>query len=393
MAKKSRSLSPGRTFDTFWVMINLSGPRYWKVSPTGIEKVGAPLPHEGPVLCFDETSDFRVAYPKTGSIKQATKYFLTEKHEKCRVFMGSKYNLGSSIYTPYYGTPISRVDQFNHRLFPGSYFVDLLLQKQKVKLTEDRIVGFRFDDGDADNGFSIIVLYGIRTNGDMIEPQVSLNPPELDLIIRDYAQTHGIENFDPMLFTMEDLSRIPQGIGYPVETMLGTVPARYFTSLIALGLFSTATMSFAYSGYLWLNIESAKKDAIAAETRASAAKKQTEQLLIKNLPQLADRTSIDYKKLFTYADQIYSPVMKIQDAVLTRDTGIIQADVFIFGNGSMDPSKTLNPYNNISALVNDELPNGLTRKNTYVAGDSNAYKIQFEFKTLDSTIHSLVGLK
>ena len=390
MAKNARSLSPGRTFDTFWVMINMSGPRYWKVSPAGIEKVGAPLPQEGPVLCFDETSDFRVSYPKTGSVKQAAKYFLTEKQEKCRVFVGSKYNLGAGNYTPYYGTAVNRVDQFAHRLFPGSYFIDQLLVRQKIKLSEDRVVGFRFEEpSDTGDGFSIIILYGLRTNGDMTEPQVSLNPPELNLIIRDYAQTNGIENFEPMLFTLDDLSSVPQGIGYPVEAMAGTIPVRYFTSMIALGLLGTAGLSFAYSGYLWLSIESAKKDATMAEKRANDAKKKTEQLLVANLPQLAERTSIDYTRLFTYSEMLYSPVMSIKDATMTRDSGVIQADVYIFGGANKD----LNPYNQISALVNNDLPQGLTRKNTYVSGDSNAYKIQFEFQSLDSTIHSLIGLK
>lgn len=390
MSKKVRSLSPGRTFDTFWVMINLSGPRYWKVSPAGIEKVGAPLPQEGPVLCFDETSDFRVAYPKAGTLKQAAKYFLTEKQEKCRVFVGSKNNLSAGNYTPYYGTAVNRVDQFAHRLFPGSYFIDQLLVRQKIKLTEDRVVGFRFEEqNDAGDGFSIIILYGLRTNGDMTEPQVSLNPPELDLIIRDYAQTNGIDNFEPMLFTMEDLSRVPQGIGYPVETMVGTIPVRYFTSMIALGLLGTAGLSYAYSGYLWLSIESAKKDATVAEKRASDAKKRTEQLLVANLPQLAERTSIEYNRLFVYSEQLYNPVMSIKDATMTRESGTIQADVYIFGGANKD----LNPYRDISALVNNDLPQGLTRKNIYVSGDSNAYKIQFEFKSLDSTIHSLIGLK
>ena len=108
MAKsRVRALNPNRTFDTFWVLINLSGPRYWKVSRDSIEKSSAPLPNEGPVISFDETSDFRVSYQKSSSVKQATKYFLTEKQEKSRVFQGPKYNLGQGSYTPFYGTPIS----------------------------------------------------------------------------------------------------------------------------------------------------------------------------------------------------------------------------------------------------------------------------------------------
>lgn len=389
MAKKARGLSPSRTFDTFWVMINLSGPRYWKVSPEGIEKVSAPSLQEGPVLCFDETSDFRVAYSKKASIKQASKYFLTEKQEKCRVFAGARYNLGAGNYTPYYGTAINRVDQFAHRLFPGSYFIDQLLTRQKVKLEEDRVVGFRFEEpSNTGDGFSILILYGLRTNGDMTEPQVSLNPPELELIIRDYAQTNSIENFEPMLFTMEDLARIPQGIGYPVEAMVGTIPVRYFTSMLALGLLGAAGMSFAYSGYLWLSIASATKEANAADKRVTDAKKKMEQLLLTSLPQLSERTSINYNRLFTYSEQIYNPVMSIKDATMTRDSGSINVDVFIFGG-----SKGINPYNDIFALINNELPVGLIRKNTYVSGDSNAYTIQFEFQPLDSNIHSLIGLK
>ena len=126
-----------------------------------------------------------------------------------------------------------------------------------------------------------------------------------------------------------------------------------------------------------------------AEKRASDAKKKTEQMLIANLPQLAERTSVDYSRLFKYSELIYNPVMSIKEASITRDTGTIHVDVFIFGG----PTKELNPYNEISALVNSDLPPGLIRKNTYVSGDSNAYKIQFEFQSLDSTIHSLIGLK
>lgn len=389
MAKKARALSPSRTFDTFWVMINLSGPRYWKVSPEGIEKTGTPSPQEGPVLCFDETSDFRVAYQKKASNKQAAKYFLTEKQEKCRVFSGSKYNLGAENYTPYYGTAVNRIDQFAHRLFPGSYFVDQLLARQKVKLEEDRVVGFRLEDpSNTNDGFSIVILYGLRTNGDMTDPQVSLNPPELDLIIRDYAHSNGIENFEPMLFTMEDLARVPQGIGYPIEAMVGTIPVRYFTSILALGLLGAAGVSFAYSGYLWYSIEGSKKEASAADKRATNAKKKMEQLLLTSIPQLSERTTINYNRLFTYAEQIYNPAISIKDATMTRESGTINVDILIFGG-----PKGISPYSNIFALINNELPEGLIRKNTYVSGDSNAYTIQFEFQSMDSTINSLIGLK
>ncbi len=174
MAKsRVRALNPNRTFDTFWVLINLSGPRYWKVSRDSIEKSSAPLPNEGPVISFDETSDFRVSYQKSSSVKQATKYFLTEKQEKSRVFQGPKYNLGQGSYTPFYGTPIARLELFQHKVFPGAYFIDHLLAKQKIKLDEARVIGFKFEDAnELGEGFTIIVLYGIHTNGELSEPQV-----------------------------------------------------------------------------------------------------------------------------------------------------------------------------------------------------------------------------
>ena len=396
MAKsRVRALNPNRTFDTFWVLINLSGPRYWKVSRDSIEKSSAPLPNEGPVISFDETSDFRVSYQKSSSVKQATKYFLTEKQEKSRVYQGPKYNLGQGSYTPFYGTPIARLDLFQHKVFPGAYFIDHLLAKQKIKLDEARVIGFKLEEAnELGEGFTIIVLYGIHTNGELSEPQVSLNPPELDLILRDYAQTNGIENFDPILFTLDDLCKIPQGIGYPTESMIGTTPVRVLTNMAATAIFGVAGLSYAYSGYLWVSIESAKSEAVAAEKRANQAKQKTENVLLANLGAITERTSINYGKLFEYTTTVYNPTLLVSEANLVRGTGTFQADVSIFKMAKSErDTRPQFPYHQVNGLLTDSPPEGLVRKIIYVNGDSSGYKIQYEFQTLDSPLPGLIGLK
>jgi len=383
MAKKLRSLSPTRTFDTFWVMINLSGPRYWKISKNGIEKTGAPARNEGPVISFDEVSDFRVAYQKNGSIKQATKYLLTEKQEKCRVFAGPKMSISSSSYVPYYGTPIARIEQFEHRVFPSSYFIDQLLMRHKIKLSEDRIVGFKFQTADED--FSIVVLYAVHPNGEISDPQISLNPPEMDIVLRDYAQQNNVDNFEPILFGIDEITKLPMGIGYPVEPMIGTTPVRYITSMIAMSFLGLSGVSFAYSGYLKLSIEGGKKDVLVANANAKKAREKVENLIQSKLPQLAERTSIQYGKGFEYVTKIYNPESKVQELLMTRENGVILITLPI-----VKFEKVL-PYKNVDDLLNKELPAGLERQDILLGSDSNDYKIKYKFQTLDSDLYNVVG--
>jgi len=391
MLTNTKKLNHKNTFDTFWVMINLSGPRYWKVTPDTIEKTSAPSATEGPVICFDEASDFRIALPKKGSVAQATKYFLTEKQEKCRVFTGPRGNIGSETYTPFYGTPVTRVEQFEHRIYPGAYFIDVLLQQQKIKLNEDRVIGFKLQHDDED-GFCIIVLFAVRPNGDISEPQVSLNPPEFDLIVRDYAQRNGIEQTEPLLFNIEDLHKVPLGIGYPVEPMLGNTPIRYITSLVAIGLMGVSCVSFVYSGYLWLGAQSARENTTRLNAQTEQVKRQINTIVQSNIGQLSELTSVRYNKLFEYALVIHQDNITFDRALINREKG----QFFVTANLFQSATRTnLIPfdYTLVTKALKKELPEGLTRTNILIGNNTNAYKIEYEFKALDSNIHSALGIK
>lgn len=381
MAKKTRTKSPGRDFDQFWIMVNISGPRYWKISRDGIER-SVPEAGDGPVISFDENSDFRVVYSKGGNIKQATKYLLTEKQEKCRVFAGTKGNFGTGTFTPYYGTPIARIESFNHRIYSGAYFLDQLMAKNNVRLNEDRIIGFHFQAPGDD--FNILVLFAAKPNGEMSDPQLSLKPSEYDLVLRDYAQTHGVDNFEPIFFGIDDMLSVPRGIGYPTEPMIGSTPVRYITRTVALGMLCVAGAAFAYAGFLKLTLEHAKSEITKAQQQAQNSRKQVEQIVEQNLAKLAERNSIHYESGFKFASGLYQRQFRIRDMQLSREGGYINVAV------PMGNSKDFT-YSDLERIILSELPTGLSRADTIIGGDGNEYKVKFKFQTLDSDLHTIVG--
>lgn len=383
-----KSLGPKDSFSTFWVMINLNGPRYWKISNGVIEKSSAPGENQGPVLSFDDTADFRVRFDKSSSLASARKYFLTEKQEKCRAVQGKK--------GVYYGTPFGRIEQFEHRLYPGSFYIDQLIEKKHISFDQDRVVGFSFESND-DDKFNIIVLYSITVSGDISQPEIALNPPDLQLVIREYAQQNGVVDNEPILFTIEDLiDNVVAGPGYPIEDMLGAVPLKSIEKIGASILGVALLASLGISGFQYLSTQSNLSNIKTTESSIQQKKTATDTLIRENIHAFSRLTSVKANMLTSYSDLLWSNYSLVTTAKADRENGLLKARIPVevadsTGNGGT--SKRLNSYDNIKKTLDRTFTDGLSRGKLTLSADNNAYEIEYNFKTLDNNLNSLVGRK
>ena len=391
MAKRqviSKTIGPKEKFSSFWVMINLNGPRYWKVSNGIIEKSSAPASNQGPVISFDDTSDYRVKYDKNGSLTNAKKYFLTEQQEKCRVFSGKK-----GIY---YGTPVGRIEQFEHILYPGSFYIDQLVEKQKTAFDQDKIIGFKFESTD-ENNFSIIVLFSLTTSGEMSQPEIALNPPDLQLVIRDYAQQHGVTDTEPVLFGIDDLiNNVVVGSGYPTEDMVGSLSVNTIEKICAVTITAGLMLSLSASGMqYWLTNNNINNN-IQAQKKVDDKKKATEVLIKENLHAFSRLTSINTTAFTTYSELLWNNYSLVTSAKADRENGVLRARIpveILEASGSGGNIIKLSKYNDIKTNLDRTFTDGLSRGKLTISADNNAYEIEYNFKTLDNNFNSLVGRK
>jgi hypothetical protein len=379
MSKKdgrSTSLKPGAGMDSFWVMVNLSRPRYWEISRNGVVKKDlAPSAEEGPVLSFDGDNDFRVELP-SGRATAAARYFLQENLTKTRVFSQNK--------KVWYGTPVDRLDEFDHPLYSGTYFLDRLLDK--VGRPEDgRVVGFRFHTGD-DDSFTIVVMYALLPSGELTPLQLSLNPPDLDLTLREFADLHKVTDADPLLFSVSDVLGLTVGQPYPSEDMIFGIPQRTLNNGVAAVIGAAAIASFAFSGYQYVQTGAIKQQTVEVNKEVKKVHLSTATLLADNIYRYAVLSSINVGKTIGYAEALWSPDVAIDSLSADRTGGKIVARVAIqhvtpAANGSA--AVELNDYAAIQNNVERKFDTGLTRGKTSLKQDSHAYEVEYSFQTMD----------
>lgn len=390
MAKKnptSQRIRPKDRIDSFWVMINLGMPRYWKVTTSGIEKSSAPSENQGPVLTFDDTSDFRFYSSKKVTASDARSHFLTEFQEKCRVF--------SSSPNVYYGTPVTRINQFEHTLFPGAYYIDQLVTTNKVELDQDRVVGFNLQVGGPDE-FNIVVLYARRPSGEMSAPQVALNPPDLNLTIREFAEQFKATDEDPILYKVEDILGLQIGPGYPVEELMLGTSVRTVKKGIAT-LLGVATLgSAAVSGFYYTNALSIAADAKIQQQKTIALNKSIEQMLEQHVHAYARMNSVKTDDMFKYAEILWNRYSLVTNAHIDRQKGVLTAYIpvqEVEKDNSGSATQRLNDFSEIKKQLDRQLDPGLTRAKTTITQDTNAYKVEYNFQSLDRDFSAVAGAK
>lgn len=390
MAKKSpasQRVRPKDRIESFWVMVNLGQARYWKVTSEGIEKSSAPEDHQGPVLTFDETADFRYSSSKKISPGDARAYFLTEHQEKCRVF--------SSTPNVYYGTPLGRLQQFGHTLYPGAYYIDMLLSQNKVNIDSHRVVGFSLQVGGPDE-FNIVVLYARRANGSMSPPQVALNPPDLDLTIREFANQYEASDEDPILYSVDDLIGMQVGTGYPIEELILGASSRTIKRGVASLLGIMTLVSAATSGYNYTAAMSLADQTKAQQASTTKLNKDLENLLEKEIHAYARMNSVKTDDMFKYAESLWGEYSLVTNATIDRKNGVLKALIPVeekVQDSSGRITKKLNDFAEIRSQLDKPVIEGLTRSKTTLSQDTNAYQVEYNFKPLDSDFSAVAGAK
>jgi hypothetical protein len=392
MRNKNSSLSllrPGDGMDSFWVMVVLGRPRYWKISSSGIVKQDdGPSPGEGPVLSFDATSDYRVQIGKGGA-KAASNAFLQEYLTKTRVFSINK--------KVWYGTPVERLDDFDHPIYSGTFFLDRLLDNVD-RPTESTVVGFRFQTGGEDD-FTIVVMYALLSSGELTGLQLALNPPDLYLTLREFADQHKIVGTEPLLFGISDVLGLTVGLSYPVGAMLFGIPKKSAQNAMALAISTVALASYAISGYQYVRAQEMTKSTLEITQQVANSRISIDKILIEHITRYAAMNSINVSRSLGYAEELWAPNVAIESLNADRDNGKIVARIAIQHSvtgiaGAKGPiGMGLESFEDITNNVERKFDNGLTRGKTSLKQESHTYEVEYSFQAMDSAIPTIAGIK
>lgn len=374
-----------KNFDEFLIMINLSGPRYWKVSKNQIQVADAPLTNEIPVISFGEF-DFRGFFGDGASRSIAKKYFLREFSEKCRLlYSGSK--------KPIYATPVHRLAEFDHPLFPGSWFLDRLLERDKVDYKEkDRIVGFSLEAGSVEDGSSsrFLILFAWRTDGSMSQPEITINPHDIELVVTEFAKSNDVNVDEILLYPTEDVLDIGPGNMYPPEEdVSGIAYSKIYQSLA--GIFAIGFLGFTgINALTYQKIESEKAIALEVKKQIEKVKSDQGKVVGDHIYSFANATSIRPSNIFSAVENLYSPQVDIG----------VASSVLKSGTDGRVGLRFLTHEKLTGEDVPQEIVHYLTLKKEYLNsnkilltynGSGKYYEAEYTFKAVDDSFFNIIG--
>lgn len=380
MAKKSLV---SKRFDSFWVMVNLAGPQYWKVSRDGtIEKVNDVDPKDSPVISFDE-DDYRGVFDHHISRNGARKHFLREYSEKSRLlYRGGK--------KPVYATPIHRLMQFNHYVYPGAWFMDKLIARDQLTHEEDKIIGFSFDREDDGDPFRIVVLYAWRADGSMSAPSVSLNPADIELIVSEFAKDNGVEASEVLLYPAEDIFDVGPGMAYPLEEdTLGIPMSRVYSAAATLFLVATVGVS-GLDGWHMFSQKLAEKETLRIKKETAKVKSDQNRYVHDHLQGYIKSSTMVPSIALKYAGELYEPNTKLSRIEIANGIGAISVEVSFYQD--RDIKQGFMPREIMEYMTLKQNIPGLTREQITLKGDTNAYEIKFTFKAANDSYFDLAGV-
>lgn len=381
-------MKPNAQISEFWVQIQLQGPKYWKVSPSGIEKCDTVSNDSAPIISFSE-NDFRFMFEKLPSRGNLRKHLLKETNSKCRFLTDKSDKLNKYVYA----TPVSELTDKEYKLYPGAFYIDTLIKQHGLLDGKNRVVGFNFYDH-AEN-FTILVLYALYSNGELSRPEISLNPPELELVKKEFAKSNNTLLDDTVIFSQEDIYGLRVGEPYPVSDDIMGIPVPLIqktiltistASLLATGLFA----GFETMQLKKITDEKQKLTSSNAKVRAQKA-----ELLKTNLPALAALTSVNTDKLFDYSEKLYSDITSVSKAEANSSSSIILVKVSIDKNqdnhNSTLSSSLLNDLNEIEKEVKKDGLEELSQNRVTINGDNNGVEIEYSFKSMDRDYLRLIS--
>lgn len=381
LAPKKRPVAKGSGAASILVELEDGTALSWMLHPNKLE----PIQREdlaGRVASFT-SKDFRFASDLPLTASGAQNFAVAELAEDARVINTSK--TARSIYA----TTTTRVNEFAPvQLGPG-----LLLLEGIVPFADnhgqERVVGVQLQD--ESGSLALVVLYHVTPRGEVGQPQVAVNPGELQFVLQQFLAARRLDpDATPLtLLGNDDLLRaFDEFQSYPAESTFLGLPLSVATRGVAAIAVAAALAAAGYAGYGYHLDTTAKAALSRANAEKASALQQAEALLVSSLASFSQTQALDLKAVAGIAQQVWVPGAKVSmEATLATAVYKVDMPLTNLASGGTSVLSQVQP-DRLQALLEAPAPEGCTKSIMNLSGGLNAAQTIVECQNTVGSLRS-----
>lgn len=379
-AKSPKRKKSGGGKDYVFVELEDGTPLIWEVSARGMAAV-AQSEVSGRIASFS-SKDFRYNTDLPLSQTAALSMAVAEVGEEARVINASKTERAV------YAATTARVDSFaGLDLGPGLLLLEGILPFSDGQ-NQDRVAGIQLLDDDGNLG--LVVLYHITPQGEVGQPQVTVNPGELSFVLSQFLASRRLDADSTQLTLLknDDLLRAFENFrAYPSQaTVLGLPLSTALTGLASLAVVA-AVASAGYTGFGYYLAENAKASLSRANAEKTAALRDSEELLKTSLVSFARTQALNADATAKTAQQVWVPGSKVSvDAGLVSTVYKVDMPLTTLTGGASVLNRV--EHSTLQTLLDHPAPEGCTKSVLNLSGGLNAAQTTVECQNADGSLRS-----
>lgn len=367
------------------LLTELDGGRrvFWRITADAVEQVDEAAVKQ--VASFS-AGDSRFHSEVPLSYGQARDLALSEIGEDCRIVNASK------PYKSVHAATVERVSAVNANMGPGLSLLEKLLH-DKGELTEEAslITGFLLES--TEGKASLAILYHVDVSrGDIVGPQITVNPDNLGFIISQFASTRRIDEAAAkvVLYNNKELLSVFKGLHtYPREDVWGGVSVRKIVWMAALATAGAAGLAGAYAGQAYYKVHALQAQQLKLATQLKTLERGVQGAISGSLTSFAKTQSLDTSRVTQTASELWRPHAKVaMEATVLRQRYWVTMPL-TRGNFSSNRPSVLGRYapHDIEPILKLAEPEGCQKDVPGFSGGINAIQITFNCQAAPRPVH------
>lgn len=363
-----------------FVVVPLRETTFWKITAGDLQAVDQEVTDS--YVSFS-ASERRFVSDKGLTYKEANERAMLETAQMVRLI---NHTSESKVF---YTVDIGGVDPLPYRISPGHLALDRLLAKHG-KLHQKGtplISGFVLTSQDEAN--TLLVLYHVDSQGDIGQPEVSVNPRSLEFAISQFVAQRKInrKETDLLLFNNSDFLSIAGGMAlFPNEAMVGGVPLRRIINYVMTASAVAMLGSFGWTATMFTAKKVAEHRNAEVQKEVKAQSEVNSQLLSKSVRSFAQTMSLSSVGAFSQAEALWREDYKVtMEAVPGVNKFKISMPLTVnrLFNGKPAASAIRSPIE-VEAMLKYKVPEGCVRSDLFISGGMNEIQFTVDCQTADS---------
>lgn len=369
---------------------------FWKMSESGLEQISDDHKIESAFSFSRE--DFRFWSDLPISDGKGDDVALQEIGEAVRTVNKTK------ALSAVYACRAERVDGKSLLLSSGQQVLDKILHEAKLYPyvgdetftgKHNLICGFLFQGVNARGQNSTLgLIYHYDDESESTKVQISVNPDNMDWVIKQFATAHRIkmDDTDVVIFDNSDfLKWASSADAYPNEPVWHGITVRklYTGLMIGAGIFCGGSVFWTATGYTLNMARQSEAKSLSAEVESSQSR--LSDLVSQSARSFAKKSSIDISDVFEKSEKVWIPGSKVTlEATPASDLYSVSL-VILKSRTTANRASSIGDSDSedISNLLSIKAPEGCEKSSASISGRLNEIKIFFNCQNSNTDFSSM----